>query len=223
MKNNIQETQEKPNTPNTIDTLNTKQEYDLIVISGPSGVGKTTILKSVLEKNIDISKKLKHIPTYTTRKPRKDEIDGIDYHFINDQLFDQFMEKDKFKGVSITPLGRYGIRISEIRLAILKGYTPIIIVDKSGLDTLKTEFENKGSKNGGKICSLYIFPPSVDLLKARLAHRGDEQGEDQGRGKDLSSHLYAQKLIDESKDYNYVVTNDDLQKAVNDVLDYILF
>lgn len=186
--------------------LKTKEKGILIVISGPSGAGKGTICNELKKnnKNIWISTSM------TTRKPRKNEMNGLDYYFISKEEFEKRIEEDKFLEYAIVHNNDYyGTPKDKINERLISGYDVILEIDIQGALKIKDIVK--------EALFIFIMPPSMKELKERLTKRGTETEE-----KILERFKTAYKEINEVTKYNYVVVNDEIEKATNKVEAIIL-
>lgn len=172
---------------------------DLIVLSGPSGSGKDTVVQKVLGDNISIS------ISATTREKREGEKDGVDYYFLSKEEFEEKIENDEFLEYAVVH-GKdyYGTLKSEVVKILDQKKDVILVIDIKGALLIKEKFPS----------ALFIFllPPSVQTLKERLILRKSETKESMLR---RFTSLY--KEINEISKYNYVVVNDSLDEAVNKI------
>lgn len=177
----------------------------LFIISGPSGVGKTTIASAMLAKlgrqyNID------RVITYTTKQPRKGETGGIDYHYLSVEDFENKLSQDFFMEYSQVYGNYYGSPsyvISELK----KGKSFILVVDQVGAYKIKEQYSDA--------VLIWLTPPSIEVLKLRLEGRNsDHEGEIARRLQIASREMLLEKT---NSIFDYVVVNDDLDKAMRDV------
>ncbi len=171
----------------------------LFVISGPSGVGKGTIVNRIIEET-DIQFSV----SMTTRAPRDCETDGESYFFVTREEFKKVIAEDGFLEHAEVYGNMYGTpkKQTEERLA-------------SGIDVL-LDIDIQGALNVKRLCPdgifIFILPPSLDELKARIMHRGSETEE--------SLRIRSNAALSEleyAREYNYCVINDDLEEAVRTV------
>lgn len=176
----------------------------IIVISGPSGVGKGTVTREIVKRD----PMLKIAVTYTTRKPRNGEINGIDYHFITEKEYFDLLHTGSFAEHSIVHGNYYATPIEEINLGRNGNKDVVFQIDVQG---------------GKKIRSLYpesllifLMPPSIDILLERLNIRGTENEEEKRKRIKRAIEEIAERIY-----YDYVVINDDLNKTVEEILEII--
>lgn len=170
-----------------------------IVVSGPSGVGKGTICKRVIDEL-----GAEYSVSYTTREPRVAEIDGVNYNFISREEFERKIAEGDFLEYNIYNGNYYGTGKSKILEKLDEGINVILEIDVNG------------GRNVKKICPdallIYIAPPSMEELRKRLIDRGTEDMEK------INNRLkIAQDEMKEVSNYDYIVVNDDLDKAVLEV------
>lgn len=176
----------------------------LIVYTGASGVGKGTIMKMLLERNPNLRLSV----SATTRKPREGEQDGREYYFVSHERFDEMIAENGFLEHAEYVGNQYGTPKE-----------PVFRMLEEGLDVI-LEIEVKGFLQIKKACpdcvTIFIAPPSFEELQLRLRGRGTESEEVIAeRLKTAEEELKSQDLFD------YVVVNDDLDRAVNEVLSII--
>ena len=176
----------------------------LVVVSGPSGTGKGTVLNYLRERE----KSIKFSVSATTRQPRSGEVDGVNYFFKTNEEFENMIKN--------------GELVEWVRYCDNYYGTPKKCIEdtiKSGYDCL-LEIEVEGALNIKKIypdcVSIFILPPSFEELRRRIESRGTEKPE--VIEKRMEKALKEMKLIDK---YDYVIINDEVEKAVNSIC-YIL-
>jgi len=137
----------------------------LFVISGPAGAGKSEIVKTVLKKHPDVKLSV----SCTTRAPRPGEIDGVHYHFVSDERFDELVSRDAFYEWAHVHQNRYGTLKSVVREMLDQGSDLILEIDVQGcLQVLAQDSEAVG---------IFVSPPSRENLEKRLRGRGTETEE----------------------------------------------
>lgn len=176
------------------------KEPQLIVISGPTGSGKTTICRRIVEESKEILFSISH----TTRKKRPYEKDGVDYFFVSKEKFLELIEKKEFLEYAIVHNNYYGTHISQWLNAKEKGCDLILDIDVQGGYQVFKAFKNA--------LLIFILPPSFEVLLERIRKREGE------KGFDLKLRLKtALKELDFAKKYHYNIINGDLDKAILEV------
>ena len=180
----------------------------LIIISSPSGAGKTTLCKMLLKKMKKISLSI----SYTSRSKRLNEIDGKDYFFVSKSKFTDLKNKNYFIETSNNFKNLYGSPYKNIILANKSKENLLFDIDWKGARKIRNKF-NKSS-----IIDFFILPPSKKELKKRLIKRGrDNKNEINLR---LS---YALNEMKHYKEYKYVLINENVHKTVNEIKKIIEF
>lgn len=172
----------------------------LIVISGPSGAGKGTICKALLEKHKEISLSV----SATTRSPRCGEVDGVNYHFLKKEDFLARVEEDDFLEYAEVYGNYYGTPKSNVEKILESGTDVILEIDIQGALKVKEK-----SQEG---VFIFILPPSMEELKQRIINRGSETPESL-----MTRFKSAYKEINYVSKYNYAVVNDTVDKAVEKI------
>lgn len=176
----------------------------IIVISAPSGTGKTTIVKMILKK----FKNLKYSVSTTTRPKRENEIEGKDYFFVTEDEFKKLIKENYFIEWQKVHNYYYGTSREFVEKILNSGYNCILDIDVKGGVSLKKIYPD----------GIYIFllPPSMEELKKRLITRGTESPEE------LKLRLKnAKKEIKFKKYYDYVIVNDDLKETVKKIVEIL--
>ena len=169
-----------------------------IIISSPSGGGKTTVVQQLLRSN----KTLSRVVTATTRVPRKGEKNGRDYHFWTEKQFLAAVKKGQMLEWAHVHTSYYGIPKSSVESLMKKGICPVLVIDVQGAKTV--------SKKYPQAVKIFIVPPSLSVLKKRIAARKDNT-------QDVALRLQtAKKELKQMPHYDYVVLNDELKKAITD-------
>ncbi|MDT3698233.1 MAG: guanylate kinase [Thermincola sp.] len=172
----------------------------LIIISGPSGTGKGTICKALLQHRPDIYYSI----SATTRSPRDGEQDGISYHFKSKEEFEEMLDHDEFLEWARVYDNYYGTPKAPVAEAIAAGRDVILEIDVQGALKVKEKAPE----------GIYIFvaPPSVEVLRSRIVGRATDSME-------IINKRMDKVLGEMSKlnEYNYIVINDVLAQAVNKV------
>ncbi len=172
----------------------------LFVITGPSGVGKSTIIKR-LRKTLP---RIGYSVSHTSRKPRKNEADGINYHFVDRQTFEKMIEQKAFVEWAEVYHDLYGTSFSSLQSETDQGLDVVMDLDSEGARNIKGNFEDS--------VLIYILPPSFQVLEKRLRGRAsDDEAEIKARLEE------ARKEIQNCIDYDYIIFNEDLNRTVEEV------
>lgn len=172
----------------------------LIVISGPSGAGKGTICKALLEKHKEIQLSV----SATTRSPREGEVDGINYHFLTKENFLQRVSENDFLEYAEVYGNYYGTPKSNVEEILDSGKDVILEIDIQGALKVKEQSEDG--------VFIFILPPSMEELKQRIIKRGSETPESL-----MTRFKSAYQEINYVSKYNYAVVNDTVDSAVNKI------
>ena len=172
-----------------------------IIISAPSGTGKTTICNSLRESIPD----LKFTISHTTRKIREGEVDGVDYIFISKNEFENKIKNNDFLEWAQVHGNYYGTSLESADTTINQGYDTLLEIDIQGVKSLR-----KMNYQGTYII---IFPPSIKELEVRLRKRGSDSEE-----KILQRVETGKKEIKKYKMYDYIVTNHVVEDTVNNLI-----
>jgi guanylate kinase len=169
----------------------------LFIVSGPSGAGKTSICTPALEEFEDVRPSV----SITTREPRRDEVEGKDYCFVDDARFDRMIADDEFVEWAEVHGSRYGTSRRSIEDALAAGRDLLLDIDVQGARQVKAVYPD--------CVAVFLLPPSRDRLEARLKSRGTESLDA------LALRLNAAcEEIAAFVDYDYVIVNEDLDVAV---------
>jgi guanylate kinase len=169
----------------------------LLILSAPSGAGKTTLCQRLLA---DFSQIELSVST-TTRQPRGCEKNAIDYHFVSDQEFRRLIEADRFAEWAEVHGSFYGTSKDVIEKALARGKSVLLEIDVQGAASLRKVYP-------GQCLSIFIAPPSLELLEKRLRSRGTDKEETIQR-----RLLNARVEMKRMNEYEHVIVNDDLEKA----------
>ncbi|PIP19105.1 guanylate kinase [bacterium (Candidatus Torokbacteria) CG_4_10_14_0_2_um_filter_35_8] len=171
----------------------------LIIFSSPSGCGKTTVGKALLERNRDLIRSV----SCTTRKPRKDEVHSKDYFFISKKEFQDKIRKGEFAEWAVYNKNYYGTLLKTIEEGLKAGKKILFVIEVQGAEKLLEKHPNA--------LTIFLLPPSINELRRRLIKRGKNTPEE------IEKRIKrAKEEIKQVGFYQYKVTNDDLEKAIEE-------
>ena len=168
----------------------------LYVVSAPSGAGKTTLIKEVLR----CFKTLSYSVSHTTRTPRNNEQQGIDYYFITQEEFKEKINQNYWLEWAVVHGNYYGTSKDFIKTSLDQGKSLILDIDVQGTCEI--------IQSGLEMVTIFIMPPSIEILSQRLENRGSDSKKVIDKRIENAKIEIAQKHM-----YQYVVINDDLDKA----------
>lgn len=173
----------------------------LVVLSGPAGSGKDTVISELFKSDFDITKSV----SMTTRKPRDGETDGIDYMFVSEDDFLDAVENGELLEYARYGVNYYGTPKGPVDKWLEDGHIVILKIDVEGAGNIRKIYPDT--------VSIFIMPPSMQILEKRLRDRGSEDEEDVLRRLKIAFN----EIERCRNEYDYVVINDDLQDAVDDI------
>lgn len=172
----------------------------LLVLSGPSGVGKGTVLGELMKRRTDMCFSV----SATTRAPRAGEIDGVSYFFVSKERFEEMIQNDELLEYAQFVSNSYGTPRAYVEQQLERGMNVILDIEVQGARNIVNMIPDA--------VSVYVIPPSYEELERRLRSRATETEEQiQGR---------LQTAIEEAKQadfYRYIIVNDNLENAVNEL------
>ena len=172
----------------------------LYIISAPSGAGKTTLVQQVVKTLEDVAVSVSH----TTRPMREGEVDGVDYHFIDEATFNAMVEEGEFLESARVFGNYYGTSRQSIQEQLLKGIDVILEIDWQGARQIRQLMHD---------CrSIFILPPSIEALRQRLTGRGKDSGEV------IEKRMHeAVSEMSHYAEFDYIVINDELEAATRNL------
>ena len=173
----------------------------LILVSAPSGAGKTSLVKAALERDDTLVVSVSH----TTRQRRTNEADGVNYHFVSADEFSAMIAAEAFLEHARVFDNLYGTSKAEVAKLQAAGKDVILEIDWQGADQVR--------RAAPDAVSIFILPPSVEVLKERLKARGEDSEDSMTR-----RLAEAQLEMSQAPKYDYIVINDDFEQAVADML-----
>ncbi len=169
----------------------------ILIISAPSGTGKTTLVGEVIQQLPG----LQFSVSFTTRLPRANEKEGEDYHFVSHSVFQKMMEKDEFLEWAEVLGNRYGTPRPDFKKLESEGVDLLLDIDTQGAKKVMKQVDHP--------VLIYILPPSLKVLRERLINRGVDSLE---MVKFRLSN--ARRDMEEAHGYHYVIINDRIEEAV---------
>ena len=175
----------------------------LFMITAPSGAGKTSIVRAVLARMADLSVSISH----TTRPMRPADRDGVDYHFVTPERFDEMIAAGEFLEHARVFDNQYGTSRAVVDSMLESGTDVLLEIDWQGAEQVRAITQ---------VCSLFVLPPTLDILRQRLIdRRSDSEQVIERRMRDAVADMRHFKSSD------YVVINDDFERAVDEVCSII--
>ncbi|MGB9627807.1 MAG: guanylate kinase [Thermodesulfobacteriota bacterium] len=169
----------------------------VFIISAPSGTGKTTLVKKVMEELPG----LRFSVSYTTRPPRANEQEGEDYHFVSPSVFQEMVERDEFIEWAEVFGNRYGTPKIDRKALELEEVDLILDIDPQGAKRVKEKMDSA--------VSIYLLPPSMEALQERLMKRELDSPEM------IQCRLsHAKRDMEEAHNYQYIIVNDKMEETV---------
>jgi len=173
----------------------------LIVLSGPSGVGKDTVLRALFE----LDPRLRYSVSYTTRPPRPGEVDGVSYSFRDEATFLGMVEQGEFLEWARVHGNLYGTSLRRVREHLDRGEDVVLKIDVQGAAQLRGRVPDA--------IFIFLLPPSVEELRDRLRARDSETGESLAQ-RDAD----AIRELAEAERYDHQVVNDQVERAAREIL-----
>ena len=173
----------------------------MLVLSSPSGAGKTTLTKKIQESDTSFKVSVSH----TTRKARPNEVDGVDYHFVSKEKFQNLINEKAFYEYAKIFENYYGTSKSSINKITEKGYNVLFDIDWQGAEQLANHKELN-------LLKIFILPPSLEELEKRLISRN--QDDKVAIKRRLSAYSVD---VTHSKNYDHVLVNDKVESCFNKI------
>ena len=172
----------------------------ILVVSGPSGSGKSTLIREVRQKVPDLGYSISH----TSRPPRGQEKDGVEYYFVSKEIFQKMIDDGEFVEWAEVYQDLYGTSISSLKSQIVIGRDVIMDIDVQGARNIKDHFKDA--------ILIYVLPPSLEILEKRLRARGTDDE------KVIRTRLHKAAMeIKNCVSYDYLLFNDRLEEAVEEL------
>ena len=176
----------------------------LFILSAPSGTGKTSLTKSLIQKNINLSLSI----SYTSRRMRPTEVEGHDYFFVERNIFEQMLEDRELVESAEIYGNLYGTSRQWINEAINSGKDILLEIDGQGARQVREIFSD--------VVSIFVLPPSLEILENRLKDRNQDSKEV------IAKRMAAAKEeISHVSEYDYVIINDNMDVALRDLVSVV--
>jgi guanylate kinase len=179
----------------------TKRRGLLIVISGPSGVGKDTLIQRLIE----LDRNLRYSVSCTTRPPRPNEVDGVDYTFVSREQFKKLIQEGAFLEWADYNGNLYGTLADRVERARADGHDIVLKIEVKGAEQVRERVPDG--------IFIFVVPPSVDELVRRQETRNTETSSDMNARREIAT-----REMEYSKRYDHIVVNDELERAVAQIL-----
>ncbi len=181
-------------------------EGKVVVISSVSGGGKTVIIDRILHSYPALQRAV----TATTRAPRTGEKDGVDYFFYSRDQFESMIQKNEFIEYAHVHGNIYGVPAGPLKKSLARGVSVILNIDVQGMESVRKIF-------GESAITIFLMPPDIETWMLRLRHRGSESEEQ------LQQRIHnGMEEMKKSHEFQYTVVNDDLEEAVERVVDILV-
>jgi len=172
----------------------------LYVVAAPSGGGKTSLISALLKKDERVQLSV----SYTTRPPRPGEVDSVHYHFVDEDLFQTLIDRKAFLEYASVFDYHYGTSREAVEQQLAAGFDVILDIDWQGARQIRNSFPSS--------CSIFVIPPSLDVLRQRLIERGqDNDTVVQRRMRD------AQAEISHWDEFDFLIINDKFDEALGEL------
>ena len=179
----------------------TETTGSLFIISAPSGAGKTSLVRALLQLGLSLNLSISH----TTRPPRSEEVNGRDYHFVSMDIFQTMLGNGEFLESAEVYGNLYGTSQKWINEAVAAGQDILLEIDCQGAHQVQRIFTNA--------VAIFVLPPSIDALERRLRTRGQDNSEV------IQKRLAASREeVTHINEFDYVIVNNDLDEALSDLL-----
>ena len=173
---------------------------NLFIITAASGAGKTSLIKALLAKDAHLKLSISH----TTRKPRPGEVNGVDYHFVDEATFLKMLGEARFLESAFVHEARYGTSQAAVEAPLQAGEDIVLEIDWQGAEQVRRLYP--------QAISIFILPPSIEALERRLTGRGQDSAEVIAKrvaaAREEMRHVSA---------FDYVTINDDFDVALQDI------
>ncbi len=174
----------------------------LFIVSSPSGGGKTTLIRETIGRLAEIGIEGHFSVSHTTRPTRPGETDGVDYHFVDDDVFQEMVQRGEFLEWAEYAGSRYGTSREAVERQLAAGHDVFLDIEVQGAGQVKTQMPD--------VVKVFVYPPSFEVLRARLRERRQDPPEAIRR-----RLQWAVREFQVAGEFDYAIINDRLDEAVN--------
>ncbi|MAX52406.1 MAG: guanylate kinase [Methylophaga sp.] len=178
---------------------------NLFIVAAPSGAGKTSLVNALISQHAEIKLSVSH----TTRPPREGEVNGKDYHFVDQQTFSAMRDAGKFLESATVFDNSYGTSSDTVKSLLADGFDVILEIDWQGAQQVRNNFP--------QAIGIFILPPSKATLEQRLRNRGQDNEDVIAR-----RMLDAENEISHYVEFDYIIVNDDFEQALTSLSSIIV-
>jgi guanylate kinase len=205
-------------SPSCVTIRSSMAKGELFILSAPSGTGKTTLIRGLMEGGLADFGGIVFAVSHTTRPPREGEVNGRDYHFVDHDRFQEMIDQDRFLEWAEVHNNRYGTARDEVLSRLEQGIDVLMDIDVQGADSVLSRSTDGGETLlGTEVHSIFLMPPSYADLEQRLCRRRLDDPEEIARRLAVASGE-----IKRYKQYRYVIVNDDAERASHVLASIIL-
>ena len=179
----------------------------LLLITAPSGAGKTTLCQNFM----DAEPTVRRVVTCTTRSPRANETNGIDYHFLSKSNFEQGLQRGDFLEHAVVYDNFYGTRMEDISTLFKDGHDVLLNIDVQGAESVRNHAKNNPELKQSLV-TVFLAPPSLNELEKRLRNRNTDK-----EPVIIKRLAHARKEIEEWAFFDYLITSDTMKKDLERV------
>ena len=179
----------------------------LLLITAPSGAGKTTLCQNFM----DAEPTVRRVVTCTTRSPRANETNGIDYHFLSKSNFEQGLQRGDFLEHAVVYDNFYGTRMEYISTLFKDGHDVLLNIDVQGAESVRNHAKNNPELKQSLV-TVFLAPPSLNELEKRLRNRNTDK-----EPVIIKRLAHARKEIEEWAFFDYLITSDTMKKDLERV------
>ena len=179
----------------------------LFIVSAPSGTGKTTLV----ERLVAVVPEIVMSRSYTSRAPRPDEVDGIDYNFVDEDQFSSMVEAGEFLEWATVFGHRYGTSVTDTERHLREGRDVVLVIDVQGAQQVR--------EAGVTSIGVFVLPPSFAVLEKRLRDRSRSHASETQIRDRLET---ARREVEANRGYDYIIVNDDVERCLEELRSIVI-